>query len=598
MIPLASGTCGESATWEIFGNTLYIRGTGAMTDFANYTSAVPWYGNWSKIDRIEIEDGISHIGNNSFRCISSLRFGVSIPDSVVSIGSYAFYDLDNLTEIDLPPNLESIGEYAFYGCSDLTEVVIPEGVTAIPQYAFQNLSGCERFIIPDSVTSIGQYGVTGPKYIQVGRGVTELANYALYYSGSAVIEFMGEQPATIGTNPVYNSSSYYIAVVTPGWDATVLGTAVYALTHSCGETATWEMDLDSMTITVSGTGAIDFAKSTTSTSGYCKLHPFFKSGLINRIVIGEGITEIASYSFMRAEFFEIDLPSTLTKLGSYVFNLTHLTYMVFRSEAAPTCSTKAFALYEQRMLVDTPGWSPRTVFVNYGNFAVSDSTDEFANHVRVTYNHLCGASIIYAIDNVTRNITLEGSGETYNYAYSSSGAADTRPFATIGPKKVTVGEGITGLGSQLFRGSSIRKLILPSTIQSIGQYCFHGQSNLAPIEFPEGLYELGNYAFGNCDMRHVILPSTLTTLGTGVFSTDSMVSGEFYTAVARGNVTLATSLFYTYSTLPTDAKIKLLYGERATAVNSGMSALKGEIYMRVAGGWVYIKSMYADNNQA
>ena len=44
-----------------------------------------------------------------------------------------------LTAVTLPDSLTSIGHYAFYGCSALTAVSLPDSLTSIGDYAF---SGC------------------------------------------------------------------------------------------------------------------------------------------------------------------------------------------------------------------------------------------------------------------------------------------------------------------------------------------------------------------------------------------------------------------------------------------------------------------------
>ena len=60
-----------------------------------------------------------------------------IPNSVVSIGSYAFAGCDNLTSVTIPNGVTSIGSHAFAGCDNLTSVTIPNSVTIIDSYSFQ-----------------------------------------------------------------------------------------------------------------------------------------------------------------------------------------------------------------------------------------------------------------------------------------------------------------------------------------------------------------------------------------------------------------------------------------------------------------------------
>ena len=59
-----------------------------------------------------------------------------IPSSVTSIGDYAFWYCDSLSEIVIPSSVTSIGKYAFYGCDSLLEIVIPSSVISIGDSAF------------------------------------------------------------------------------------------------------------------------------------------------------------------------------------------------------------------------------------------------------------------------------------------------------------------------------------------------------------------------------------------------------------------------------------------------------------------------------
>ena len=80
---------------------------------------------------------------------------VIIPDSVTSIGDWAFYGCSSLSSIVIPDSVTSIGDYAFAYCSSLSSVVIGDSVTSIGDYAFLFCSSLSSIVIPDSVTSIG-----------------------------------------------------------------------------------------------------------------------------------------------------------------------------------------------------------------------------------------------------------------------------------------------------------------------------------------------------------------------------------------------------------------------------------------------------------
>jgi hypothetical protein len=81
---------------------------------------------------------------------------VTIPNSVKSIGHYAFYGCSGLTSVTIPNSVTSIGRSSFSGCSGLTSVTIPNSVTSIGHQAFEDCSGLTSVTIPNSVTSIGE----------------------------------------------------------------------------------------------------------------------------------------------------------------------------------------------------------------------------------------------------------------------------------------------------------------------------------------------------------------------------------------------------------------------------------------------------------
>ena len=51
-----------------------------------------------------------------------------------------YLNYTEVTELTIPDSVTSIGDYAFYGCSSLTSVTIPDSVTSIGYYAFRYCS--------------------------------------------------------------------------------------------------------------------------------------------------------------------------------------------------------------------------------------------------------------------------------------------------------------------------------------------------------------------------------------------------------------------------------------------------------------------------
>lgn len=71
---------------------------------------------------INLLEGIEEIGSNSFREVRITK--VVLPNSVRSIASSAFQNVQRLQELEMGSNIENIGLYAFYNCIGLTKIRI------------------------------------------------------------------------------------------------------------------------------------------------------------------------------------------------------------------------------------------------------------------------------------------------------------------------------------------------------------------------------------------------------------------------------------------------------------------------------------------
>ena len=90
-----------------------------------------------KICTVTITEGILTIGTGAFADCENLR-QVTLPESIIEIGSEAFQNCGNLTEIHLPSSVEKIGRAAFANCRSLQVVQMPQGV----QVAEDAFAGC------------------------------------------------------------------------------------------------------------------------------------------------------------------------------------------------------------------------------------------------------------------------------------------------------------------------------------------------------------------------------------------------------------------------------------------------------------------------
>ena len=139
---IASGWSGYT-TWELTDDgTLTFSPTeqteGGQTNMKNYWKVngvltLPWSEYAEMITKVVVEHGIHDIGQMAFYELPNLT-EVQLPDSAVEIRNYAFKNCRKLTTINLEV-VEFIREGAFYGCTALEDVTFAEGVV-IEDWAF------------------------------------------------------------------------------------------------------------------------------------------------------------------------------------------------------------------------------------------------------------------------------------------------------------------------------------------------------------------------------------------------------------------------------------------------------------------------------
>lgn len=173
----------KSITITENGSTSVTPDTGKTLSKVNITTNVPQSGNVTKglVFSEYDTDGYPHkaelVGKWSI-----------IPNYYCA---YIFYKNrfgKNIANITIPNSVTSIGEYAFDGCSSLTNIVIPNSVTSIGNFACSRCSSLTSITIPNRVRSIG-FGA-----LQIGSS-----------SNKATITMKGLFPPTIESE-TFNAS--------------------------------------------------------------------------------------------------------------------------------------------------------------------------------------------------------------------------------------------------------------------------------------------------------------------------------------------------------------------------------------------------------
>lgn len=156
----ASGTCGNGLTWRLDADGVFtVSGKGVMEDYASL-NAPPWRAWKAYIDRVNIEYGVTHVGNFTFSGCPALT-ALVIPSTVRTVGESAFSDCEALTDVSISEGLLGIGTLGFSGCASLETCELPESVTALGQSAFSRCTALTEFRIPSKVAETRTYLFSG-----------------------------------------------------------------------------------------------------------------------------------------------------------------------------------------------------------------------------------------------------------------------------------------------------------------------------------------------------------------------------------------------------------------------------------------------------
>ena len=120
---------------QINENTLLIGGKGIITK--------DLIKNYKNIKTIIFDESIQEIKVQKFE------------KSCASVSPFSI--IQSLTKITIPNSFISIGEFAFYGCSSLTNITIPNSVTSIGDDSFSRCSSITNITILNSANSIGNF---------------------------------------------------------------------------------------------------------------------------------------------------------------------------------------------------------------------------------------------------------------------------------------------------------------------------------------------------------------------------------------------------------------------------------------------------------
>ena len=441
---------------------------------------------------------------NLLACFSAATGDITIPNSVTTIGTKAFYKCTGLTSVTIPNSVTTIGNDAFCGCTGLTSVTIPNSVTSIGAGAFQGCSSLTSVTIPNSVTSIGTCAFSGCSSltsVTIPNSVTSIGNYAF----------------SLVANIVYSGS----ATGSP-WGARSINGYVDGYLVYSDNTKT-----NLLACSSAATGEFFIPNSVTSIGN----EAFSGCSGLTSVTIPNSVTSIESRAFYDCTgLTSVTIPNSVTSIGAWAFcGCNALTSVTIEAETPPTLDSYAF---------DNTNNSP--IYVPCGTLdayksAWSDYADRIKNEVEYTIignvndakagsvdypTSACRDVVITAIPNYGYHFTQwsDGLKDNPRIAQITKDTAFTAEFApdrvgTCGKdlalvwsydptnKVLTIGNAGSFTENMEFgveAPNEMEELVIGNSVTAIGANAFAGIETLKKVSIGESVKTIGEQAFYNC----------------------------------------------------------------------------------------------------
>ena len=471
------------------------------------------------------------LGNNTWRLANYTgnRQIVSIPSeynrgTVVEISDSAFYGCDGIETLVIPDTITSIGQYAFEGCT--AEIIWGDNprITEIGSYTFSKYKGTS-ITIPDSVTNIGQYAfrycnslesITLP-FVGATKNGTSNTHFGYIFGASSYSYNDDYVPTTLkeviitgGTSIGYEAFRGCTALtsITIPDSVTSIGSGAF---RGCSS-------LESITIPFVGEEAgKTYSDKYEYHFGYIfgKLSYSGGTAVKQTYVYGSSPSgESSSTYYIPSSLRNVTVTGGNIRYGAFE-NCSMLTSVTIGNGVASidmafsNCSGLTSIYYTGDMaswLESGHGWgvlsSGRTLYIGgnkvEGAIAIPDGVTRIS-------------SCAFAYQKEITSVTIPDSVTSID-----SGAFN----GCSGLTSITIPDSVTSIESGAFYDcSGLTSIVIPDSVTSIGREAFRGCTGLTSVTIGNGVTSIGYSAFEDCTgLTSVIIPDSVTSIGYGAFN--------------------------------------------------------------------------------
>ena len=471
-----------------------------------------------------------------------------------SIGSYAF-ESSNLKNVTLPSSLLTIGSNAFRGAKKLVNITLPDTLEEIQNSAFTMCSSLKYIEIPMSVTKFGSsvFSMCSKDLVVNFLNKTRfmIKNGMVFKDGSVLVEYFGDEGSDVVVPSVCNSIPSNIfatknisSVTFEDVSRMSLGVESFASSAiksielpSCinyiGEkcfynckylTAISFKDAQITTIPkqcfalCTSLTSLSLASSKIATIG----ESAFKESGLTQVDFEESIIKtISPYAFANTKITKAILPATIESIGVYAFSSCLQLHTVSMQNCDSLLLVEKYVFSYCSLL--------NNVSLGYNTEKLSENC--FRECIGLTFLTLAPKTEyleIYCLYKCIqlRTIKIPASSLLKRiYPYALDKCISLTSFDVTESNRFSFADGTlmnierTNL---IFYLPTTKKssLIISGNVQAISEYAFQSCNNLKEVIVSDGnLTSIGYQAFKDCiNLRRLVLPISLKTVDEDAFS--------------------------------------------------------------------------------
>lgn len=475
-------------------------------------------------------------------------FYVSIPETldghkVVAIGDGAFQN-SNLFWVGIPDSVTSIGSYAFDGCSAMCDITLPDDLTFLGGRAFGNC-GIENVKIPKYLEKCGTVLNRGVwEFIYTYNGIEYSMRGGPFYGCDALRSVTFEKGTRRIAESVLESAPAITSVTIPD-SAVEIGKHAFASCISLndvkmGDSVT-KIDENAFDRCVS-LEAIDLSSSLSRIENYA----FSNCSSLKAIKLPDSLQHLGGRSFGESGLREIKIPAGLTSAG-YVLDRGIYEYPVTYNDK--TYNVKAGPFYLCKSLTkasfeDGITTVPSHLFAaatSLTGIKIPDSVESIEEGAFRDCFRLTNINIGSGVKKINRDAFYQDLELKVIDIPKSCERIEGNAFGSCTSlRDVHLSEGLKYIGGNAFAKAGIVEITIPSTVteggydlnRGIWEYdIYHGDTkyttragaffnceNLKTVYFAEGSGIIPSHILsGAVSVENVIIPEGVTEIGMGAF---------------------------------------------------------------------------------